>query len=126
MNDLTALSNLPSVEFAAWMASATFTLGFALLVHRAVQVLRGAEPQPPNAALGRDVKDLRRRVELLEEWRHELIQKLDSDKQEILRQGEERSEKIYAHIERVRRELAENQINMPDRIVAMLRNLENK
>lgn len=112
----------PPVEIAAWMACAAFALWFFLLVKRTVREIRGDDPQPPNPQLGRDVKDLRRRLEILEAWRQELINKLDADKLEILRQGSERAARIYAHIEEIRRELADNQNNLPDRIVALLRN----
>ncbi|MDE2102217.1 MAG: hypothetical protein KGL39_33535, partial [Patescibacteria group bacterium] len=112
----------PPLEIVAFLACAAFALWFFLLVVRVVRLVRGDDPQPPNPQLGRDVKDLRRRVEVLEAWRQELINKLDADKLEILRQGSERAAKIYAHIEEVRRELAENQNNLPERIVALLRN----
>jgi hypothetical protein len=122
MNPAEVTNFSPPLEIAAWLACAAFTLWFFLLVKRTVREIRGDDPQPPNAQIGKDVKDLKRRLEILEAWRQQLIEKLDADKLEILHQGCERAAKIYMHIEEVRRELAENQNNLPDRIVALLRN----
>jgi len=76
-----------------------------------------------NAEIQRDLKNMNHRLNALEAWRGELIQKLDDDKSEMLQAGESRASRIHEHIETDRREL-ENKINViPDRIIAMLRNL---
>lgn len=67
--------------------------------------------------------NLERRVGDLEAWRDGLIDKLESDKVELLTAGEDRASRLHEHIETDRREL-ENKINvLPDRLIAMLRNL---
>ena len=66
--------------------------------------------------------ELERRIVELEEWRDGLIEKLELDKMEILKAGDTRKDQIEAHIENVRKELDGKISNMPDRIVALLRN----
>jgi hypothetical protein len=66
--------------------------------------------------------DHERRILQLEKTSNELLKKLDADKQEILDAGEERGDKIKDHVEAVRRELDEKIDNIPDRVIATLKN----
>jgi len=56
---------------------------------------------PGGDVLARDMKSLNHRVSALENWRGELMNKLEDDKMEILRAGEERGEKIHQRINNV-------------------------
>ncbi len=75
-----------------------------------------------NAELQRDLKNINYRIKALEEWRGELITKLDDDKTEILNAGEARALRIADHVESVRRELDEKIGHMPNAVVALLKN----
>jgi hypothetical protein len=96
---MATVENFPlPAEYAGWIACAAFTLWLILLAKKAVREFRGDEPQPPNIQLGLTMKDLKRRIETLERWKEELLQKLDDDKSEILAAGEERGGKIHDRI----------------------------
>jgi hypothetical protein len=92
---LAQIENFPMpAQFASWIACAAFLLWLFLLVKKAMREVRGEEPQPPNSHLNISIKEIRRRIEALEDWRSELMTKLDEDKTEILQAGERREEKI--------------------------------
>jgi hypothetical protein len=64
---------------------------------------------PPSAAeIVRDVKSLGHRVQALENWRSDLLDKLDDNKTELLVAGEDRARRIYAHIDAVKNEMTRN------------------
>lgn len=88
---------------------------------------------PGNDILARDLKAMNHRVRTLEDWRQQLIAKLDDDKSEVIEAGEERARRIYAHVDEVRRELSasidkkhsENSKridDLPDKIISTLKN----
>lgn len=88
----------PPAEFAAWIACAAFALMLFNQGAKGWRNLKGEAAHPPNTQLGQSVVELNRRVEALEKWREMLIRKLDSDKSEILRAGEDRAEKLHRRI----------------------------
>lgn len=88
-------------QFASWIACAAFLLWLFLLIKKAIREVRGEEPHPPNVQLGQSVKEIRRRLETLERWREDLIRKMEEDKMEILKAGEERGGKIHERINEV-------------------------
>lgn len=67
-------------------------------------------------------QDHDRRIRTLEDWRDSFHTKLEADKLEIIAAGEERSDKIRDHVERVRRELDDKIDGVPDRVIATLKN----
>lgn len=75
-----------------------------------------------NAEIARDLKNMNHRIVALESWRNELIQKMDDDKTEILTAGEERARRIYTHVEDVRKEIDGKIHNLPNELVALLKN----
>ena len=87
-----------------------------------VNRFRGAAPEPPNGELKQSIKQLNARMKVLEDWRTQLTTKLESDKQEILDKGEDRARRIYDHMEAVRKELDEKIGDVPDKVIATLRN----
>jgi len=96
---IATIENFPMpLEFGAWIACAAFALWFFLLVKKVIREFRGEDPQPPNIQLGQALKELKRRIEALERWREELLQKLDEDKDQILAAGEERGTKIHDRV----------------------------
>ena len=54
---------------------------------------------PGGEVLARDMKSLGHRVHALEEWRGELIRKLEEDKMEILAAGKDSSRRIHERID---------------------------
>jgi len=115
----------PPVAIAAWLACATFTLWFLLLVDKAIQRLRGKAPEPPNRQLEAGQLDLNRRVTVLEEWKDGLLQKLDADKSELIAAGERREEKLSAEISGVAARVDGLQAaltNIPGELMALLAN----
>ena len=85
----------PPVQLAAWLACAAFSIWFLLLVDKGIQRMRG---EPPASELDAAQNELKRRVKALEEWRAEIIAKLDADKRELLEAGEKREAKLSAEI----------------------------
>lgn len=77
---------------------------------------------PGNSELQMSVKQLNARVKVLEQWRSDLINKMDEDKTEILAAGEERARRIYTHVEDVRKEIDGKIHNLPNELVALLKN----
>lgn len=80
--------------------------------------LRGAAPEPPNGQLAQSVKQLNARVKILEQWRSDLVNKLDADKNQILVAGEHRAEKLHDRINDVLKAVSElrgqvDQMNAP-------------
>ncbi|HEV2692355.1 MAG TPA: hypothetical protein VG347_05615 [Verrucomicrobiae bacterium] len=115
----------PPAAIAAWLACAAFTLWFLLLVDKSIQRLRGKTPQPPNRQLAAGQVDLHRRVTVLEEWKDNLLQKLDADKTELLAAGERREEKLSAEISGVATRVDRLQsalANIPGELMALLAN----
>jgi len=66
--------------------------------------------------------DHARRIQELEDWRRDLIKKLDADKAEMMRAGEERASRIHEHIEKNRGETDRKIEALPNNIIAMLKN----
>ena len=77
---------------------------------------------PGNAEIHLSIRQLNKRMESLENWRSDLTRKLDNDKCEVLSAGEERAQKIYEHIDAVRRELDGKISRVPNETVALLKN----
>ena len=51
-----------------------------------------------NSELQMSVKQLNARVKVLEQWRSDLIEKMDADKTEVINAGEHRAEKLHERI----------------------------
>jgi hypothetical protein len=118
----------PPLQFAAWLACAAFSLWFFLLVDKTIQRVRGKEPQPPNGQLESDQKDLKRRVKNLEDWRDNILAKLESDKREIIAAGEKRESKLSAEITAAGDRIDALQAavaGIPGEIMALLANARN-
>lgn len=77
---------------------------------------------PDNSILARDIKSIGYRVKALEDWRQNLLDKMDDDKDAVINAGEDRARRIYAHVEEVRRELDEKITRVPNETVALLKN----
>jgi hypothetical protein len=75
-----------------------------------------------NAEIQRDLKAMNHRLVALEQWRGQLINKLDSDKTEVIEAGEDRARRIYDHVDQVRRELDRKITDIPGEVVALLKN----
>lgn len=100
-------------------ASAAFGFNQVLeLANRA----RGKAPHPPNAQLEVTLEAVAQRVAALEEWKDELIAKLDHDKTAVIQAGEQRASRIHEHIEKDRTEMERKIGELPDRIISILRN----
>ena len=67
--------------------------------------------------------DHERRLLTLENWRHGLIEKMETDKREIVDAGEQRASRIHEHIENDRREMDRKIESLFDRIIATLKNM---
>ncbi len=118
-----ALPSPDSYTAIGWLcviiASCAFGFNQVLeLVNRA----RGKAPHPPNAQLEMSIDEIGRRVEALEEWKDQLTEKLERDKQQILDAGENRAVAIHEHIDRDRKELDAKITNLPESIISMLKN----
>ena len=91
--------------FTAAMAVATVLMWLDSKKARATEIT----PQPlsvqgtpiGNAEIARDLKSMNHRLTSLENWRSELITKMDDDKTEILNAGEHRAEKLHDRINSV-------------------------
>ena len=88
------------------------------LVNRA----RGKAPHPPNAQLQEALAAVAERVLALENWKEELITKLDQDKTAVIKAGEDRASKIHEHIEADRRDMEKKIDRLPESIISILRN----
>lgn len=91
-------------------------------VTQIAQPLNVTGTPPGNSELQMSVKQLNARVKVLEQWRSDLISKLDNDKTEVLAAGEDRARRIYNHVEEVRREIDGKIHNLPNELVALLKN----
>lgn len=117
------ITNFSAPEnIAAWLACCAFAIWFLLLCDKGIQRMRGDAPQPPNGELKQSIKQLNDRLKILEEWRNDLTQKLEGDKNQILEAGEDRARRIYTHVEDVRKEIDGKITDLPDRIIATLKN----
>lgn len=109
--------------FTGLMAVATALMWWDARKARSVNISGSVSGAPPdNSILARDVKSLSHRMKSLEEWRQQLVNKMDGDKNTIIESGEERARRIYAHVEEVRRELDEKITRVPNETVALLKN----
>lgn len=75
-----------------------------------------------NAEMQRDLKAMNHRLVSLEQWRGQLLDKLDEDKSQVIEAGEERARRIYTHVEDVRKEIDSKITRLPNELVALLRN----
>ena len=112
-----------SYSAIGWLCVILATLAFGVnqlleLVARA----RGKAPHPPNAQLSAAQEALETRVAALEQWKDELISKMDADKTAVILAGEQRASRIHEHIEKDRTAMEQKIENMPERIIAILRN----
>ncbi len=126
-------------EFVKWF----FVVLFALIVVAGVIVgiyatFRKSDPQKLNDDPPIEVRkspkrfnfdlteqrhhDHERRILELEARSNELIEKLETDKQEILDAGEKRGNELRAEINDTRRELDRKIEQMPDRLITTLKN----
>ena len=121
--------------YAAWIACAAFSLWLLNQGHKAVEWMRGANPQPPNNELGRSVQALSTkhealhfRVTNLEASHNDLSAELKAQTKTLSESADARARRIYDHVNGVRRELDEKlddvraDINQtPSRVIAELR-----
>ena len=115
-----------------WTLIATIIMALATALMwwdaRKIRVTQIAQPlnvtgtPPGNSELQMSVKQLNARVKVLEQWRADLITKLDDDKTEVLAAGEDRARRIYTHIEDVRKEIDGKISDLPNQLVALLKN----
>lgn len=77
---------------------------------------------PGNAEIQRDLKAMNHRLVSLEQWRGQLLDKLDEDKTQVIEAGEERARRIYTHVEDVRKEIDGKITKLPNELVALLVN----
>jgi hypothetical protein len=77
---------------------------------------------PDNKEIARDLKAMNHRLVALEQWRGQLLSKLDADKGEVIEAGEERARRIYTHVEDVRKEIDSKITRLPNELVALLKN----
>ena len=106
-----------------WVVVIIAALAFGInAILELIARMRGEAPAPPNGELKQSIKQLNARIKAMEDWRDRLTAKMDDDKQEILDKGEDRARRIYEHIEAVRKELDEKIGDVPDKIIATLRN----
>ena len=75
-----------------------------------------------NKEIARDLKAMNHRLVALEQWRGQLLSKMDTDKSEVIEAGEERARRIYTHVEDVRKEIDSKITRLPNELVALLRN----
>jgi hypothetical protein len=126
------LADLPAPEsYSAigWVCVIGAALAFGMnqileLVNRA----RGKAPSPPNAQLESEQREIKRRVKVLEDWKDSLIQKLDADKDEIIRAGEAREKILSSQIRDMGRRIDTVQgdiLNLPNEFMALLANARN-
>jgi hypothetical protein len=109
--------------FTGLMAICTFLMWMDSRKNKNVRIDGEISGAPPtNSILARDMKSLGHRVKALEDWRGQLISKLEEDKTEMLQAGEDRASRIHAHIEADRRTMDQRIDALPDRVIATLRN----
>lgn len=108
----------PPIEIAGWLACCGFVLWIINLGTKLADRMRGKPAQPSNTSLGATVTDISRRVIKLEDWRDQLVQKLEKDKIEILTAGENRATRLHERMDMI--DTTVN--NLPDRVIATLRN----
>ena len=109
--------------FTGAMAIGTLLMWWDARKTRSVQIEGQISGTPPtNSILARDLKSLQHRVKNLEDWRGKLIEKLDDDKSEVIKAGEQREQRIRDHVDDVRRELDDKISTVPNETVALLRN----
>ena len=118
-----------SLIMQALIALGTFLAWRSSLKHEATVI----SPQPlsvtgtpmTNSEMVRDLKAINHRLVDLENWRLQLVNKMDADKAEVIASGEQRAIKIYESMNEVRLELDGKISAMPSEIVALLRNTGN-
>jgi hypothetical protein len=99
------MDTLTANHIVGWLACAAFLVILINGGFRLARNVKGDQPTPPNSNLGLSVAELNRRVRDLEEWRGDLIEKMDTDKADLLAAGEERARRIYRHVDEVRAEI---------------------
>ena len=80
---------------------------------------------PPNEQLQSSVDKLEERLDKVDMDVAEIRNKIDHNTEENAKAQTQRSDKLYAHIDSVRTELGSKIEGMPERILAMLRNIRN-
>ena len=75
-----------------------------------------------NREIQRDLKAMNHRLIALEQWRGQLLSKMDNDKSEVIEAGEDRARRIYTHVEDVRKEIDNKITRLPNELVALLKN----
>lgn len=116
-----------------WLVSAGALLWITNEIFKLAKNIRGKEPLPPNEQLELSHGALVERVDNIEGDIKGIRSELKEDRSANERHASARSSAIYkkiddmraeitAHVESVRRELSGNQNDIPDRIVAMLKN----
>jgi hypothetical protein len=85
--------------------------------------VRGEKPHPPNESLGQSQEQLTERIENLEQWRGDLTEKMEMDKQTILLSGSQRGQRIYEKIDgevkSLRQEMKEMNKDLTDKCEAI-------
>jgi hypothetical protein len=95
------------VEIAAWLGCLAFIL---LLLNEGVKFtdrLRGKTPHPPNEQLSVSMSEIERRVAKLEHSNIKIWAKMETDKNEVIRNGEQRAEKIHNRVNDVLQAVSE-------------------
>lgn len=112
-------------SLVATLVTAVATAGMWWEARRPRGVVDPSSAREPGASrreVKQNLKQLEHRVRALEDWRAQLIKKLDDDKTDLMTAGEERARRIYRHVDEVRSELSGKIEGMPGRIIADLRN----
>ncbi|MGC8744545.1 MAG: hypothetical protein ACP5T0_11765 [Verrucomicrobiia bacterium] len=92
-------SNLPpSVDFAGWLGCLAFLVMFLNGLLRLADRARGKPPHPPNAALGAEFQSLSQRVGRLEIQVETIRSEMKSDREAIMRAGEDRANRLHERI----------------------------
>lgn len=84
-----------------------------------------AQQPPGNSELHLSVKQLNARVKLIEEWRHDISEKMEENKSDVIAAGDRRANAINEHVEAVRLELDRKISDMPHKIISILRDTGN-
>lgn len=100
-----------SVHIAGWLACAAFVMMMINGGFKLAHNFKGEPPTPANSNLGQSVAELNRRVTVLESRHEELLEKMDEDKSEILKAGEDRARRLHDRID-----------DMPSQIITTLKN----
>jgi len=89
---------IPPKSFTDWILCLAAFMAILKYLLDLADRLRGQAPQPPNAQLQAAHEQLTERVRRVEESADRLWDKLETDKMEILKSGEDRAAKLHDRI----------------------------